>query len=229
MAQELKSINLVAPAFKGVNTEDSPLAQDPSFAEIADNAVIDKRGRIAARKGHAVVTTNKTVLGTDSLYGIKEYRDVEVVIWPPCITPEGNGVVGPVSAVFPRVTSANSGPSASARRDDFIIATPCGAIANERKELGIHRNRDDVASRNEAPRRWIYGYIRHFLDPIMPMWVISSNADYFESSDIAPASPRRRLHHIDVCFCPGWTGRAIEPNKDLISIAYVCAHNLRAQ
>ena len=75
MAQELQSINLVAPAFKGVNTEDSPLAQDPSFAEIADNAVIDKRGRIAARKGHSVVTTNKTVLGTDSLYSIKEYRD----------------------------------------------------------------------------------------------------------------------------------------------------------
>jgi len=75
MAQELKSINLVAPAFKGVNTEDSPLAQDPSFAEIADNAVIDKRGRIAARKGHTVVTTNKTVLGTGSLRAIKEFRD----------------------------------------------------------------------------------------------------------------------------------------------------------
>ena len=66
MAQQLQSINLVAPAFKGVNTEDSPLAQDPSFAEIADNAVIDKRGRIAARKGHTAVTTTKTVLGTDS-------------------------------------------------------------------------------------------------------------------------------------------------------------------
>lgn len=75
MAQQLQSINLVAPAFKGVNTEDSPLAQDPSFAEIADNAVIDKRGRIAARKGHTVVTTNKTVLGTDSLRSIKEYKD----------------------------------------------------------------------------------------------------------------------------------------------------------
>ena len=75
MAQELQSINLVAPAFKGVNTEDSPLAQDPSFAEIADNAVIDKRGRIAARKGHTAVTTNKTVLGTDSLRAIKEFRD----------------------------------------------------------------------------------------------------------------------------------------------------------
>jgi len=75
MAQQLNSINLVAPAFKGINTEDSPLAQDPSFAEIADNAVIDKRGRIAARKGHNVITTNKTVLGTDSIRAIKEFRD----------------------------------------------------------------------------------------------------------------------------------------------------------
>jgi hypothetical protein len=75
MAQELRSINLVAPAFKGVNTEDSPLAQDPSFAEIADNAVIDKRGRIAARKGHDVITTTKTVLGSDSIRAIKEFKD----------------------------------------------------------------------------------------------------------------------------------------------------------
>jgi len=75
MAQELRSINLVAPAFKGINTEDSPLAQDPSFAEIADNAVIDKRGRIAARKGYDVITTNKTVLGTAAVRAIREFRD----------------------------------------------------------------------------------------------------------------------------------------------------------
>ena len=74
MAQELRSINLVAPAFKGINTEDSPLAQDPSFAEIADNAVIDKRGRIAARKGHSVITTNKTALGSGSIRAIKEFE-----------------------------------------------------------------------------------------------------------------------------------------------------------
>ena len=75
MAQELKSINLVAPAFQGINTEDAPLAQDPSFAETADNAVIDKRGRIAARKGHLVITTDKTQLGSDFLSSIKEFRD----------------------------------------------------------------------------------------------------------------------------------------------------------
>jgi hypothetical protein len=75
MAQELKSINLVAPGFKGINTEDSPLAQDPSFAEIADNAVIDKRGRVAARKGLSVLTTDKTVLGSASIQSIKEFKD----------------------------------------------------------------------------------------------------------------------------------------------------------
>jgi len=75
MAQELASINLVAPAFKGINTEDSPLAQDPSFAEIADNAVIDQRGRIAARKGLSVITTNKTVLGSGRIRAIKEFKN----------------------------------------------------------------------------------------------------------------------------------------------------------
>ena len=75
MAQQLTSINLVAPAFKGLNTEDAALAQDPSFAEVADNAVIDRRGRLAARKGLTVITTTKTVLGSANVVGIHEFRD----------------------------------------------------------------------------------------------------------------------------------------------------------
>jgi len=75
MAQPLQSINLVAPAFKGVNTEDSPIAQDPSYADVADNAVIDKRGRIAARKGIDVITTDKTELGSDYVHKIHYFYD----------------------------------------------------------------------------------------------------------------------------------------------------------
>ena len=75
MAQELRSINLVAPGFKGINTEDSPLAQDPSFAEIADNAVVDRRGRIASRKGYQAVTTDATELGTATIRAIKEFEE----------------------------------------------------------------------------------------------------------------------------------------------------------
>jgi hypothetical protein len=75
MAQQLTSINLIAPAFKGLNTDDAALAQDPSFAEVADNAVIDRRGRLAARKGLNVITETKTVLGSDYIYAIHEFRD----------------------------------------------------------------------------------------------------------------------------------------------------------
>jgi len=75
MGKPLTSINLIAPAFKGLNTEDAALAQDPSFAEVADNAVIDRRGRLAARKGLDVITTTKTELGSASLRAIHEFRD----------------------------------------------------------------------------------------------------------------------------------------------------------
>jgi len=75
MAQELRTINLNAPAFKGINTEDSPLAQDPSFADVADNAVIDKRGRIAARRGHSVFTADNSGLGGNTITGIAEFKD----------------------------------------------------------------------------------------------------------------------------------------------------------
>lgn len=75
MAQPLKSINLIAPAFKGLNTEDAALAQDPSFAEVADHAVIDNRGRIASRKGLEVTTTTKTELGSGVTRAIHIFRD----------------------------------------------------------------------------------------------------------------------------------------------------------
>lgn len=75
MAQPLQVINLIAPAFKGVNTEDSPLAQDPSFAEVADNAIIDEKGRIASRKGNDVLTTDKTELGTDYIHKLHFFYD----------------------------------------------------------------------------------------------------------------------------------------------------------
>ena len=75
MAQPLQSINLVAPAFMGINTEDSPLAQDTAFAEVADNAIIDRRGRLASRKGNTLLSTDKTVLGTDYIHKIHEFYD----------------------------------------------------------------------------------------------------------------------------------------------------------
>jgi hypothetical protein len=75
MAQQLQPINLVAPGFKGVNTEDSPLSIDANFASIADNCVIDRYGRLAARKGYSVLTETATELGSAAVEVIEMFRD----------------------------------------------------------------------------------------------------------------------------------------------------------
>jgi hypothetical protein len=72
MAQQLQNITVAAPGFFGLNTQESPIGLDPSYASIADNCIIDKLGRIAARKGYNNITTNgAAVLGTS--------RGIEVV------------------------------------------------------------------------------------------------------------------------------------------------------
>jgi len=57
MAQQLRNITIQAPAFAGINTEESPVGIDQSFAEQADNCVIDKFGRVGSRKGTVKLTT----------------------------------------------------------------------------------------------------------------------------------------------------------------------------
>lgn len=57
MAQQLRNITIQAPAFAGINTEDSPVGIDQTFAEQANNCVIDKFGRVGSRKGTTKITT----------------------------------------------------------------------------------------------------------------------------------------------------------------------------
>ena len=64
MAQERQNIYIAAPGFKGLNTQDAPVAQDASFASIAENMVVDKYGRIGARQGLNKLTSSATPLGS---------------------------------------------------------------------------------------------------------------------------------------------------------------------
>ena len=74
MASPLQNITVSAPGFRGLNTQDSPLSLDTSFASIADNCVIDNYGRIGARKGRVLLTENQGILGTSvGTTAIKEH------------------------------------------------------------------------------------------------------------------------------------------------------------
>ena len=64
MAQRLQNITVQAPGFAGINSQDSPVSIDQSFAATASNCIIDDYGRIGARKGYTAVSTNNTALGT---------------------------------------------------------------------------------------------------------------------------------------------------------------------
>ena len=57
MAQQQVNISLASPGFNGLDTVNSPITQDTSFAAVADNCVIDSYGRIGARKAFAEETT----------------------------------------------------------------------------------------------------------------------------------------------------------------------------
>jgi hypothetical protein len=72
MAEQIVTSSIVAPGFKGVNTQDSSVTLESGFATIAENCVIDKFGRIGARKGWSPVNAASTPLGTASIRTIIE-------------------------------------------------------------------------------------------------------------------------------------------------------------
>ena len=49
--KQLESFSIGAPGFFGLNSQDSGVSIDPGFATVANNLVVDKYGRLAARKG----------------------------------------------------------------------------------------------------------------------------------------------------------------------------------
>ena len=67
MAQQLQNITINAPAFGGINTQDSPVNLDPSYASIATNCVIDKLGRVGARKGSVLLSTATNTAGASAV------------------------------------------------------------------------------------------------------------------------------------------------------------------
>lgn len=64
MAQQLQTFSITAPGFYGLNTQDSSLDLASGFALVANNCVIDKYGRIGARKGWTPKHETLGALGT---------------------------------------------------------------------------------------------------------------------------------------------------------------------
>jgi len=110
MSQPQVNVNVPAVGSNGINTEDSPISQDHSFVAVADNAVIDKFGRIGGRKAFATDTV--TFPSPPTIVGAVTYNlEIDSL--------EG-GVIGPSSKVLAIGTytgyDANGGVVGRARR-----------------------------------------------------------------------------------------------------------------
>lgn len=69
---KIQPVDIVAPGSKGLNTERSSTLLNPLWAITATNAVVNRDGRIAARKGWANQTTT-AITGTHDIDVIHEY------------------------------------------------------------------------------------------------------------------------------------------------------------
>ena len=75
MAEQIAASSIAAPGFAGLNTQDSPTQLDSGFAAQAQNCVIDKFGRIGARKGWTKVNAANTDLGSANVQFMFEMTD----------------------------------------------------------------------------------------------------------------------------------------------------------
>jgi hypothetical protein len=73
MAKPLQSASIAAPGFYGLNTQESSITLAAGFALQADNCVIDKYGRLGARKGWQLLTSGHTGV---NLLGAHEFIDI---------------------------------------------------------------------------------------------------------------------------------------------------------
>lgn len=85
MAQQQQNITISAPGFQGLNTEDSPLQQDPGFALVADNCVIDKFGRVGSREAFSQYTVTDAVPYSTNVSMDRETKELYQL---------GGGVIG---------------------------------------------------------------------------------------------------------------------------------------
>ena len=73
MASSLNPLNLAGPGVLGLNTQDSLVGMDPRFCVEAHNAVFDKEGRLAARKGWERFVAADSTINTNGVTLVHEY------------------------------------------------------------------------------------------------------------------------------------------------------------
>lgn len=80
MTAKLASSSVAAPGFFGLNTQESSITLAAGFALQADNCVIDKYGRLGARKGWSYVTSGSSDVDLAGLHRFIDITGAETIL-----------------------------------------------------------------------------------------------------------------------------------------------------
>ena len=80
MTAKLVSSSVAAPGFFGLNTQESSITLAAGFALQADNCVIDKYGRLGARKGWSYLTSGSTGVNLKGLHRFIDIAGAETIL-----------------------------------------------------------------------------------------------------------------------------------------------------
>lgn len=76
----LQTTSISAPGFLGLNTQDSGVNLESGYATVANNCIIDKFGRLGARKGWNLQTTSTPIATDTTVDSIFEFKDVDSTV-----------------------------------------------------------------------------------------------------------------------------------------------------
>jgi hypothetical protein len=76
--KQLQTLSVVSPGFFGLNTQESGITLSPNFAQLTDNVIIDKYGRLGSRKGWQMLTdSGATTLSGAALEFLMEHVNAD--------------------------------------------------------------------------------------------------------------------------------------------------------
>lgn len=126
MVAKLLTTSIAAPGFMGLNTQDSSVSLEAGYATVANNCVIDKFGRIGARKGWTPKHAANANLGTASVKSIAELIDTAGNSY---IVAAGNGKLFTLTgSTLAQITYGGGGTAPTITGDNWQMAALNGCL-----------------------------------------------------------------------------------------------------
>jgi hypothetical protein len=126
MAEKLLTTSIAAPGFSGLNTQDSSVGLDNGYATVANNCVIDKFGRIGARKGWTANHATNSDLGTANVNAIGELITSGGTSY--VIVAGNNCIFKLVGSTLTKLTYGGGGSAPTISASNWMMAPLNGAL-----------------------------------------------------------------------------------------------------